>query len=77
MNYAQIEPPLMVVALMKTTELNVLEKLVKAGETRSLIAADLALLLRVRFALQTYQAESAQPVRQQKPGKPLPERGPK
>ena len=31
-------------------------KLVKAGEDRPLPAADLALLLRLRFALQEYEA---------------------
>ena len=45
---------------MKTTELNVLWKLVKAGENRPLTAADLALLLRVRFALQAYEADIGQ-----------------
>ena len=44
MNYAQ----------MKTTELKTLWKLVKVGEDRPLSAADLALLLRIRFALQEY-----------------------
>ncbi len=46
-------------ALMKTTELKTLWKLVKSGETRPLSAADMALLLRIRFALQEYEiAES-------------------
>jgi hypothetical protein len=67
----------MVVALMKTTELNMLGKLVKDGETRPLTAADLALLLRLRFALRAYQAETAEALRQKKTGKPLPKRGPK
>jgi hypothetical protein len=40
---------------MKRTELKMLWKLVKAGEDRPLSAADLALLLRIRFALQEYQ----------------------
>jgi hypothetical protein len=44
-------------ALMKTTELKMLWKLVKAGEDRPLSAADLALLLRLRFALQEYEAK--------------------
>lgn len=48
MNYAQ----------MKTTELKMLWKLVKAGEKRRLSAADLALLLRIRFALQEYGASA-------------------
>jgi hypothetical protein len=42
---------------MKTTELKMLWKLVKAGEERPLSAADLALLLRIRFALQEYEAK--------------------
>ena len=45
---------------MKTTELNMLWKLVKAGEDRPLSAADLALLLRIRFALQEYEAKVEQ-----------------
>ena len=49
-------------ALMKTTELKMLWKLVKAGEDRPLSAADLALLLRIRFALQEYEAKSRQGV---------------
>ena len=47
-------------ALMKTTELKMLWKLVKAGEDRPLSAADLALLLRIRFALQEYEAKVEQ-----------------
>jgi len=43
--------------LMKTTELKMLWKLVKAGEERPLSAADLALLLRLRFALQEYEVK--------------------
>ncbi len=50
MNYVQ----------MKTTELKMLCKLVKAGEGRPLAAADLALLLRLRFALQEYEAKIGQ-----------------
>ena len=50
MNYAQ----------MKTTELKMLWRLVKAGEDRRLSAADLALLLRIRFALQEYEAKVEQ-----------------
>jgi hypothetical protein len=42
---------------MKTTELKMLWKLVKSGEERPLSAADLALLLRIRFALQEYEAK--------------------
>jgi hypothetical protein len=45
---------------MKTTELKMLWKLVKAGEDRPLTAADLALLLRIRFALQEYKAKAEQ-----------------
>jgi hypothetical protein len=45
---------------MKTTELQMLWKLVKAGEDRPLTAADLALLLRIRFALQEYEAKTGQ-----------------
>jgi hypothetical protein len=45
---------------MKTTELKTLWKLVKSGETRPLSAADIALLLRIRFALQEYEADVAQ-----------------
>jgi hypothetical protein len=41
---------------MKTTELKMLWKLVKSGEKRPLSAADLALLFRIRFALQEYDA---------------------
>ena len=47
-------------AQMKTTELKMLWKLVKAGEDRPLSAADLALLLRIRFALQEYEAKVKQ-----------------
>ena len=43
---------------MKTIELKMLWKLVKSGEERPLSAADLALLLRIRFALQEYGAQS-------------------
>jgi len=35
-------------------------KLVKSGEDRPLSAADLALLLRLRFALQEYEADAGQ-----------------
>jgi hypothetical protein len=42
---------------MKTTELKMLCKLVKSGEKRRLSAADLAFLMRLRFALQEYEAE--------------------
>jgi hypothetical protein len=45
-------------ALMKMTELKMLWKLVKAGEDRPLTAADLALLLRIRFALEEYEAKA-------------------
>jgi hypothetical protein len=44
---------------MKSTELQMLWKLVTDGERRKLSAADLALLLRIRFALQEYQAQAA------------------
>ena len=43
--------------LMKTSELKMLWRLVKAGEKRRLSAADLALLLRLRFALLEYEAK--------------------
>ena len=43
-------------APMKLTELKRLWKLVKSGQTRPLSAADLALLLRIRFALQEHEA---------------------
>ncbi len=43
---------------MKTSELKMLWRLVKAGEKRRLSAADLALLLRLRFALQEYAASA-------------------
>ena len=45
---------------MKSSELKMLWKLVKAGEDRPLSAADLALLLRIRFALQEYEAKVEQ-----------------
>jgi len=45
---------------MKTTEQKMVWKLVKAGEDRPLTAADLALLLRLRFALQEYEADTGQ-----------------
>jgi hypothetical protein len=47
---------------MKSTELKMLWKLVKSGETRPLSAADMALLLRLRFALQEYGAAQAKVV---------------
>jgi hypothetical protein len=43
---------------MKTSELKMLWKLVKTGERRLLSTADLALLIRIRFALQEYDAQS-------------------
>jgi hypothetical protein len=46
---------------MKTSELKMLWRLVKASEKRPLTAADLALLLRLRFALQEYAAKVGQP----------------
>ena len=46
---------------MKASELKMLWKLVKSGEDRPLSAADLALLLRIRFALQEYKAQSGGP----------------
>ena len=49
-------------ALMKSSELKMLWKLVKAGEDRPLAAADLALLLRIRFALQEYEAAETEAV---------------
>jgi hypothetical protein len=45
---------------MKTTELKMLWKLVKSDEKRRLSVADLALLLRIRFALQEYEAKVEQ-----------------
>jgi hypothetical protein len=45
---------------MKLTEIKMLWNLVKAGEDRPLTAADLALLLRIRFALQEYEEKSRQ-----------------
>jgi hypothetical protein len=45
---------------MKPSELKMLWKLVKAGEDRPLSAADLALLLRLRFALQEYETAALQ-----------------
>ena len=47
-------------AQMKSTEIKILWNLVKAGENRPLTAADLALLLRIRFALQEYEAKVEQ-----------------
>ena len=47
-------------ARMKTTELKMLWKLVKSGEKQRLSAADMALLLRIRFALQEYEAKVEQ-----------------
>jgi len=44
---------------MKTTELQMLWKLVKSGESRKLAAADLALLFRIRYALQEYEAQTS------------------
>ena len=43
-------------AQMKSSELQMLWRLVKAGEKRPLSAAGMALLLRLRFALQEYEA---------------------
>jgi len=51
---------------MRTDELQLLRKMVKDGESRRLSAADFALLLRIRFALQEYEAQSGQ--QSQKPG---------
>lgn len=42
-------------AQMKSDELKMLWKLVRTGEKRKLSAADMALLLRIRFALQEYE----------------------
>jgi hypothetical protein len=44
-------------AFMKTTEIKLLWKLVKASEKRSLSAADLRLLMRIRSALMDYEDE--------------------
>ena len=52
---------------MKTNELKMLWRLVKSGEKRKLSAADLALLLRIRLALQEYEVKVEQ--------RPLPWRG--
>jgi hypothetical protein len=49
-------------ARMNTTELQMLWKLVKSGEKRPLSAADMALLLRLRFALQEYETTAAKVV---------------
>ena len=54
-------------AHMKTTELQTLWKLVKAGEERPLAAADLRLLMRMRSALMDYEDEV-------KLGQPAPQR---
>lgn len=43
---------------MKTSELKMLWKLVESGEARPLSAADMALLLRIRFARLEYEAQS-------------------
>jgi len=45
---------------MKSTEIKALWQLVKAGEKRPLSAADLGLLLRIRFALQEYDASEVE-----------------
>src|ERR1039458_1851411 len=44
-------------ALMKTTELKMLWKVVMAGEDRPLAAADLCLLMRIRLALMDYEGQ--------------------
>ncbi len=49
-------------ALMKPMEIKALWKLVKTGEDRPLSAADMALLLRLRFALQKYEAKQTKTV---------------
>jgi len=49
-------------ARMKSTEIKMLWKLVKSGEKRPLSAADLALLFRIRFALQKYEATEQKPI---------------
>ena len=54
-------------AFMKTTEIKLLWKLVKASEKRPLLAADLRLLMRIRSALMDYEDEV-------KLGHPAPER---
>jgi hypothetical protein len=43
-----------------------LRKIVKDGESRGLSAEDMALLLRIRYALQEYEAQVGQ--KPQKPG---------
>jgi len=45
---------------MKTSGLKMLWRLVKSGEKRKHSAADLALLLRLRFALREYEAKTGQ-----------------
>jgi len=54
-------------AQMKTTELKMLWKLVKAGESKPLSAAELRLCMRLRSALMDYEDEI-------KLGYPAPER---
>ena len=46
---------------MKPTEIKTLKKLVKIGKQQKLSAADLALLLRSRFAVQEYEAAVSPP----------------
>jgi hypothetical protein len=45
---------------MKASEVKMLWKLVASGEARPLSAADMALLLRIRFALLEYESQSGE-----------------
>jgi hypothetical protein len=54
---------------MKENELNMLWSLVRSGERRPLSAADLALLMRIRYALQEYEAHLGGPEARSTDGK--------
>jgi hypothetical protein len=55
---------------MRTDELQLLRKMVRDGESRKLSAADFALLLRIRHALQEYDATAIeQQIPDSKPSK--------
>ena len=45
---------------MRTDELQMVRKMVKDRESRGLSAADFALLLRIRYALQAYDVQIGQ-----------------
>jgi hypothetical protein len=47
-------------ARMKTSELKMLWNLVKSAQDKPMSAADFALLLRIRFALQEYEVQSTE-----------------